>query len=1029
MTGYTLTITFINFQYDIIGYAQNPQGVPMTEYNHSEIEKKWQKAWKDNNLFKAKKDKKMKKFYALEMFPYPSGKLHMGHVRNFSIMDAVARYKRMTGHNVLYPIGYDALGLPAENAAIKNDSDPKAWTLKCIETMKAQQESMGFSYDMSRETATCNPDYYKWNQWIFLKFFEKGIAYKKTAPINWCPDCQTVLANEQVEDGKCWRCKSTVIKKDLSQWFFKITEYADELLDDLSKLKDWPEKVKTMQKNWIGKSEGIEIYFKVKDMDLEISTFTTRPDTIFGITYLVFAPEHPTVKQLIKGTKDETKINKFIQDVAKKSTIERTAEGKEKNGIFTGKYFINPVNGDECPIYIADYAIMDYGTGAVMAVPAHDRRDFDFAKKYKLPVKVVIQSSLLGAVAGVSESIESEFKKLDVEFALKDGVYFIKSISENKEDIFLAIQKHIQKDSYSDIYVNGEIFVVFKDIIYNVSKNDIVKAQALVDKLGITGEFSDLSKVRDEWKNFVNDEVWNFKLKNAYTAQGVLVNSDEFDGTDNEAAKKKITKWLEKKNLGKSTVNFKLRDWLISRQRYWGTPIPIIYCDDCGIVPESEDNLPIVLPDGAKFDGKGNPLEKIKDFVNTKCPICGKDAKRETDTMDTFVDSSWYFLRYTDNKNDKLPFGPDHEYWMQVDQYIGGVEHAILHLLYARFFTKALRDIGLTDVDEPFKKLFTQGMVLKEGVKMSKSIGNVVDPGIIINKYGADTARLFISFAALPEKELEWSDKGVSASNRFLKKVYRLVDDNKKIATKIDVGSLDTRSKYVLGLIHSTIKSVTEDIDDFRFSFAIADIMALTSEIQKLALRAEDKNQKAVVSEGVVTLIKLLAPFTPHIAEEMWSMIGGKGFVSEWPVSNEDYIDKKAIQMEKFVKDTASDVRQIVNLIGKTPESINLYVAPAWKNKIYEIAKGKPKNLIAEVMKDSEMKAVGKDASKYAQSLMKKPVFVEVLGSEDEYLALASGLDVFIDEFDCEINVLRADESETDKSKRAEPGKPGIEVL
>ena len=888
----------------------------MTEYNHSEIEKKWQKAWKDNNLFKAKNDKTMKKFYALEMFPYPSGKLHMGHVRNFSITDAVARYKRMTGHNVLYPIGYDALGLPAENAAIKNDSDPKTWTLKCIEMMKAQQESMGFSYDMSRETATCNPDYYRWNQWIFLKLFEKGLAYKKTAPINWCPDCQTVLANEQVEDGKCWRCKSVVVKKDLSQWFFKITDYADELLEDLNKLEDWPEKVKTMQKNWIGKSEGTEIYFKVKDMDLEISTFTTRPDTIFGITYLVFAPEHPTVKELIKGTKDEKKINKFISDVAKKSTIERTAEGKEKNGIFTGRYFINPVNGDECPIYIADYAIMDYGTGAVMAVPAHDKRDFAFAKKYKLPVKVVIQP---------------KGKKLDAS-----------------------------------------------------------------------------------------------KMKAAYIEPGVLVNSDEFDGTDNEAAKAKITKWLEKKSLGKSTVNFKLRDWLISRQRYWGTPIPIIYCDDCGIVPE--ENLPIILPDNAKFDGKGNPLEKIKEFVNTKCPICGKPAKRETDTMDTFVDSSWYFLRYTDNKNDKLPFGKDHEYWMQVDQYIGGVEHAILHLLYARFFTKALRDIGLTDVDEPFKKLFTQGMVLKDGVKMSKSIGNVVDPGIIINKYGADTARLFILFAALPEKELEWSDKGVDASYRFLKKVYRLVDDNKTKAEKIDISKLDAKSKYVLSVIHSTINSVTEDIENFRFSFAISDIMALTSEIQKLALK-KDKSSKVVVAEGIDTIIKLLAPFTPHIAEEMWAMVGGKGFVSEWPVSNEDYIDKKAILMEKFVKDTAADVRQIVQLIGKTSKSINLYVAPVWKHKIYELAKAKPQNLIAEVMKDAEMKAVGKDASKYAQSLMKRPVFIEVLSSEDEYLALASGLDVFIDEFNCEINVIRADESESDKSKRAEPGKPGIEVL
>ncbi|MCK5234639.1 MAG: leucine--tRNA ligase, partial [Candidatus Aenigmarchaeota archaeon] len=673
----------------------------MVGYDFKKIEKKWQKKWADNKAFVAEKGSKKKKFYALEMFPYPSGKLHMGHVRNFSIMDAVARHKRMSGFNVLYPIGYDALGLPAENAAIKNKSDPKTWTLKCIEMMKEQQQSMGFSYDMSSETATCMPEYYRWNQWIFLKLFEKGIAYKKEAPINWCPGCATVLANEQVEDGKCWRCKSVVVKKDLSQWFFKITEYADELLDDLDRLDEWPEKVKVMQKNWIGKSNGTEIYFKVKDMDLEISTFTTRPDTVFGITYLVFAPEHPVVKKLIKGTKDEMKIQKFIDKVEKESVIDRTAEGKEKNGVFTGRYFINPVNGEECPIYVADYAIMDYGTGAVMAVPAHDRRDFDFAKKYKLPVKVVIQP---------------KGKKLDAS-----------------------------------------------------------------------------------------------KMKEAYINPGVLVNSAEFDGIDNESAKAKITKWLEKKKLGRKTINYKLRDWLISRQRYWGTPIPIVYCDKCGIVPVPEEELPVVLPKGAKFDGKGNPLETVESFVDVKCPLCSGKARRETDTMDTFVDSSWYFFRYTDNMNDKLPFGmKEHKYWMPVDQYIGGVEHAILHLLYARFFTKALRDIGLTAVDEPFRRLFTQGMVLKDGVKMSKSVGNVVDPGLIIGKYGADTARLFIMFAALPEKELEWSDKGVIASYRFLNKVHNLVADNKGkiISFKADAGKLDAKSKYLLSLVHKTIRNV-----------------------------------------------------------------------------------------------------------------------------------------------------------------------------------------------------------------------------
>ncbi|NOQ37734.1 leucine--tRNA ligase [archaeon] len=896
----------------------------MDGYDFKKIENKWQKKWAEKKAFEAEKGSKKKKFYALEMFPYPSGKLHMGHVRNFSIMDAVARHKRMTGHNVLYPIGYDALGLPAENAAIKNKSDPEKWTLKCIDMMKEQQQSMGFSYDMSSEVATCRPEYYRWNQWMFLKLFEKGIAYKKEAPINWCPGCATVLANEQVEEGKCWRCKSVVVKKDLSQWFFKITDYADELLDDLNKLDEWPEKVKVMQKNWIGRSEGTEIYFKVKDMDLTISTFTTRPDTVFGITYLVFAPEHPVVKKLIKGTKDEKKIQKFIEDVGKKSMIERTAEGKEKNGMFTGKYFINPVNGEECPIYIADYAIMDYGTGAVMAVPAHDQRDFDFAKKYKLPVKVVIQPK---------------------------------------------------------------------------------------------GKMIDASK-----------------MKVAFVDPGILVNSDEFDGTDNETAKAKITKWLEKKKLGKKTVNYKLRDWLISRQRYWGTPIPIVYCDKCGIVPVPEEELPVVLPKGAKFDGKGNPLETVKSFVNTKCPICSGDARRETDTMDTFVDSSWYFFRYTDNMNDKLPFGmKEHKYWMPVDQYIGGVEHAILHLLYARFFTKVLRDIGLTAVDEPFRRLFTQGMVLKDGVKMSKSVGNVVDPGLIIGKYGADTARLFILFAALPEKELEWSDKGVIASYRFLNKVYNLVADNKGkiISVKADAGKLDAKSKYMLSLVHKTIRNVTDDIDNFRFSFAISDIMQLCGETVKFAKTAEDKMHKAVLSEAVYSIIKLMSPFTPHLSEELWTMVGGHDLVSlsAWPRHDESLIDKKADMMDKFVKDTASDIRQIVDLIGKVPSAVNLYVAPLWKHKIYTVAMGKPKNLMGEIMADAEIRKVGKDASKYAQSLMKKPVFVDVLEPLDELSALKESLDFISDEFGCKVKVIRAEDSDAEKAKRAEPGKPGIEVL
>ena len=628
------------------------------KYNFAEVEKKWQKEWADSDIYKVTEDESKEKYYVLEMFPYPSGKLHMGHVRNYSIGDVLARYKTMEGYNVLHPMGYDAFGLPAENAAIKHGVEPAKWTYENMDEMTQQLKELGLSYDWDRSLATCKPDYYRWMQWIFIQFYNKGLAYKKENPVNWCPSCQTVLANEQVVDGKCERCGSLVGKKSLSQWYFKITDYAERLLDGLDNLPGWPNKVKLMQRNWIGRSEGAEARFKIEGFDKELEIFTTRPDTIYGTTFMVLAPEHPFVKELVEGTEYEKAVDEYLDKVQHMSEIERTSTTAEKTGVFIGRYCINPVNGAKVPIFISDYVLMGYGTGAIMGVPAHDQRDFDFAKKFDLEIIPVVDPQ--------------------------------------------------------------------------------------------------------------NPEIDVNNLKEAFAAEGKMINSGEFDGMDNQEAIEKVTAKLEKEGLGKKTVNYKLRDWLISRQRYWGTPIPMIYCDDCGWVPEKEENLPVMLPTDVEFTGKGeSPLTTSKVFAEVTCPKCGKKARREMDTMDTFLDSSWYFLRYCDANNDKEAFNKDKaKYWMNVDQYIGGVEHAILHLMYARFFQMAFYYLGLVEHTEPFQNLLTQGMVIKDGRKMSKSIGNVVTPAEIIEKYGADTARLFILFAAPPEKELDWSDAGVEGSFR-----------------------------------------------------------------------------------------------------------------------------------------------------------------------------------------------------------------------------------------------------------------------
>ncbi|MCM8757524.1 MAG: leucine--tRNA ligase [Candidatus Omnitrophica bacterium] len=733
-----------------------------SNYPFRSIETKWQKIWSKNKTFKVRVSKNKPKYYCLEMFPYPSGKIHMGHVRNYTIGDVIARFKKMQGFNVLHPMGFDSFGQPAENAAIKNRTHPKIWTEKCIFWMRKELKELGFSYDWERELSTHLSDYYRWNQWIFLKLFKKNLAYKKKEEVNWCPDCETTLANEEVLDGKCWRCKSEVIQKELEQWFIKITSYKERLLEDLDKLKNWPAQVITMQRNWLGKSEGVELYFKEKERGFTISVFTTRVDTIFGVTYLVLAPEHPLIKEIIKGRPQEKEVLEFIERIKNKPKSIRLSEGLKKEGIFSGGFAINPVNNEEIPIWIADYVLMEYGTGAIMAVPSHDQRDFLFAKEHNLQLKIVIQNPQ-------------------------------NPVSDPKE------------------------------------------------------------------------------LKEAYEGDGIQVNSAQFDGLSNQEAKEKIANWIEEKGMGKRASYWRLRDWLISRQRYWGTPIPIIYCDRCGIVSVPEKDLPVRLPSKVSISGRGgSPLNYVKSFVQTKCPKCKGSARRETDTMATFFDSSWYFLRFCSPHYEKSPFNKKEvSFWMPVDQYIGGIEHAVLHLLYSRFFTKFLKDLGLVDFDEPFQRLLTQGMVLKDGEVMSKSRGNIVDPDSIVKRYGADTLRLYILFAAPPQVEMDWSEKGIEGAFRFLNRLWRLLDYVGKNKNKL--------SKDLEKSMHRAIKEVTEDIESFKLNTAISHIMEFLNSIYQ--------NLNYDITKATETIVLLISVFCPHIASEMWQRLGFKKdlFKESWP--------------------------------------------------------------------------------------------------------------------------------------------------
>jgi len=790
-------------------------------YRFQEIEPKWRQRWEAVDLYATPDFSDRPKYYCLVMFPYPSGKLHMGHVRNYAIGDVVARYKRMQGYDVLHPMGWDAFGLPAENAAIQHGIHPADWTRDNIDAMREQLKQLGVSYDWRREVATCHPGYYRWTQWLFLQFYRRGLAYRKKAPVNWCPSCATVLANEQVVGGACERCKTPVERRELEQWFLRITAYTERLLEDLEKLTGWPDKVKIMQENWIGKSKGAEIDFPLKGKEGIIRVFTTRPDTLYGVTYMVLAPEHPLVEELTAPER-RREVEEFVERAKNLSELARTAGEAEKEGIFTGAYCVHPLTGEDLPILVANYVLMEYGTGCVMGVPAHDQRDFEFARKYKLPVKVVIQPE-------------------------------------------------------------------------GTSLNPTA-------------------------------------MERAYEDEGRLVNSGPFNGMANVEAMAAITRYLEELGRGRRQINYRLRDWLISRQRYWGAPIPIVYCATCGTVPVPEEDLPVLLPYDVAFKPTGeSPLAGCPSFVNTTCPRCGGPARRETDTMDTFICSSWYYYRYTSPREETAPWRQDMvARWLPVDQYIGGVEHAILHLLYARFFTKVLYDMGLVGCEEPFTNLLTQGMVLKDGAKMSKSKGNVVSPEDIMARYGADTTRLFILFAAPPERDLEWSNQGVEGCYRFLQRVWRLVnavaDEVKGApATPTTAAGVNLEMRR---LVHRTVYRVTRDIEErFSFNTAVSAVMELVNGMYQFIDRVPVVDRDpAVTKEAVEKLLLLLAPFAPFIAEELWERTGHAESIHRqpWPVYDEALLEEEqvtiVVQINGRVRDrlvvpadlTPEDMQQVV---------------------------------------------------------------------------------------------------------------------
>ncbi len=789
------------------------------DYDHAAIERKWMERWEAEASFRAEQVAGRLKKYVLVMFPYPSGPAHMGHVANYCLGDVVARYYSRKGWNVLHPMGYDAFGLPAENAAISSGVHPSEWTRRNIELIRSDLKRLGYAYDWSRELATCDPEYYRWTQWFFLKMFERGLAYKADAPANWCPSCGTVLANEQVlSDGSCERCGTFVEPRWLNQWFFRITDYAERLLQDMDQLEGWPERVLTMQRNWIGKSHGAEVDFTLESTGEKIRIYTTRPDTLFGVTFFLLAPEHPLVDRLTQGTGREREVKEFRERISGRTEFERTSLETEKDGVFLGDYVVNPVNGERVPVYTANFVLIEYGTGAVMAVPAHDQRDFEFARKYGLPVRVVIQPPGGGLEA---------------------------------------------------------------------------------------------------------DE-----MTEAYEEPGAMVASGPFDGMPSEQGKDAVIAHLEEKGWGSRAVNYRLRDWLVSRQRYWGAPIPIVYCERCGTVPVPEEQLPVLLPEDLKLaEGGKSPLPLSDSFRLTECPACGGPAERETDTMDTFVDSSWYYFRYVSPHDGDAPFDREEaRYWMPVDQYIGGIEHAILHLLYSRFFTKVIHDLGLVDFTEPFSNLLCQGMITKDGAKMSKSKGNVVTPGDYIDRLGADTLRLYVLFMGPPELSKDWSDKGVEGAHRFLGRVWRMVHERYLPAVEAAAGAPPPgpRHRGMRGLTHRTIANVTRDTEEFAFNTAISFIMELVNGIYHYT--SEGEIDVEVLREAVVSVIELLAPFAPFITEELWSVLGREGSVhsNPWPGYDEELARPEEITM-------------VVQVNGKVRDRVNVPVGTG-EERMREIA-------------------------------------------------------------------------------------------
>jgi leucyl-tRNA synthetase len=937
----------------------------MVEYNPQQIETKWQEKWDTDKIFEVETDKNKKKYYVLEMYPYPSGKMHMGHLRNYTIGDTFARFKRMNGFNVLYPMGYDSFGLPAEMAAIKQGTHPEETTRNNIANIKAHQKRIGFSYDWRREVSSIETWYYRWNQWIFLKMYEKDLAYRKESLVNWCIGCKSVLANEQVINGKCWRCNSEVKPEFLSQWFYRIKNYADELLEHLKTL-DWPEKVKTMQRNWIGRSEGTIIQFEVDGTDQKLDIFTTRCDTIYGVTFMVMAAEHPWCREWVQGTDIEASYSKFYEEVMQEDRYKRLAEDNEKKGMFLGKYAINPMTQEKIPIYAGNFVIYEYGAGAVMAVPAHDQRDFEFAKEFNIPIKVVIQP-------------------------------------------------------FDGFTLNGD------------------------------------------------------KMSRAFIEDGVLDGSQEFDGIENRPAIKRIGEKLKEIGKGGPTINYKIRDWLISRQRYWGTPIPMIYCEKCGIVPVPYEDLPVLHPHDVEFGKSGNPLEHSKSFHDTVCPKCGDNARRETDTMDTFVDSSWYFFKFTSahpEKDSKIYSSDELKYWGPVDQYIGGIEHAILHLLYARFYTKVCRDLGIHKFDEPFKALLTQGMVNKphpycencskflpasyekngkwsgdydqekevcltcgekfvsKSAKMSKSLGNTVSPQGIIEEYGADTARFFIMHAANPEKEMDWTDAGCSADNRVLLKIWHTISDECKSSRDSD----DVYDGYIRFRLHRMIKNVTEFYRKMLIRDALNEVVGFTDLIRKYNTLIPNKK---LIEDSKAKIILMLSPVVPHISEELWTITKHKGYVSlaSWPMFEAQYINEEIEYQWLSFENLIEDIKGVQKLIKiESLTEVQIIIADEWKSgfvkeTLSSVKEGKNFGALMKIsMSNPDLKKYGKLIKGYLGKLTKNPgkYSVPFENQDKEFEFYIQNQELMEKDIGAKVIISKEKDSTDKKKTQALPGKPAI---